>query len=124
LLTALLSRIGGCRRPGLTSALPSISLEFDLDKARQILPLAVIYVLMMATNNLCLHYVQVSFYQVATALPSNPPPRLTFDSDIFISVGRLLDHSQYSSRLPSLPSSCEPGRQSWLASPFHRPLTS
>ncbi len=76
LLTTLLSRIGGCRRPGLTSALPSISLEFDLDKARQILPLAVIYVLMMATNNLCLHYVQVSFYQAATALPSNPPPRL------------------------------------------------
>ena len=65
LLTTQLSRIGGCRRPALTSALPSISLEFDLDKARQILPLAVIYVLMMATNNLCLHYVQVSFYQVA-----------------------------------------------------------
>lgn len=113
MLTTLLSRIGGCRRAALTSALPSISLEFDLDKARQILPLAVIYVLMMATNNLCLHYVQVSFYQVATALPSIPPQRRTLDPDISFSVGRLRDLSQYSSPLPSLPSSYEPGRRSW-----------
>jgi GDP-fucose transporter C1 len=39
-------------------------LEFDVAKAKRILPLTVIFVLMMAFNNLCLLYVQVSFYQV------------------------------------------------------------
>jgi hypothetical protein len=100
----------GCRRPALTSALPSISLEFDLDKARQILPLAVIYILMMTTNNLCLHYVQVSFYQVLP--PLEPTTASGLGSDIFF-LRRLLDLSLYSSPSPSLPSSCEPVHQSW-----------
>ncbi|KAK3819018.1 MAG: triose-phosphate transporter family-domain-containing protein [Benniella sp.] len=42
--------------------------EFDLDVARKIAPLSVVYVLMLALNNLCLQLVEVTFYQVARSL--------------------------------------------------------
>lgn len=51
---------------------PSLShlpnLEFKFDKAKQLLSLSVIFVLMVGLNNLCLKYVDVSFYQVARSL--------------------------------------------------------
>ncbi|KAF9905267.1 hypothetical protein EC991_001866 [Linnemannia zychae] len=42
--------------------------EFDLDIARKIAPLSVVYVLMLTLNNLCLQLVEVTFYQVARSL--------------------------------------------------------
>lgn len=38
--------------------------EFDYALAQKIAPLTVVYVLMLAFNNLCLKYVEVTFYQV------------------------------------------------------------
>jgi hypothetical protein len=43
-----------------------MSLEFDVEKAKRIVPLTIVYVLMVASTNLCLHYVQVSFFQVSS----------------------------------------------------------
>lgn len=42
--------------------------EFQPDLARKVLPLTLVYVLMLAFNNLCLELVQVTFYQVARSL--------------------------------------------------------
>jgi len=42
--------------------------EFDLEIAKEIIPLSLIYVGMLAFNNLCLKYVEVTFYQVARSL--------------------------------------------------------
>ena len=42
--------------------------EFNQVIAREILPLSFIYVGMLAFNNLCLKYVEVTFYQVARSL--------------------------------------------------------
>ncbi|KAI9029361.1 triose-phosphate transporter family-domain-containing protein [Hyaloraphidium curvatum] len=42
--------------------------EFNLDIARRVAPLTFIYVMMLALNNLCLQYVEVTFYQVARSL--------------------------------------------------------
>uniref|UniRef100_A0A1D1XC87 GDP-fucose transporter 1 n=1 Tax=Anthurium amnicola TaxID=1678845 RepID=A0A1D1XC87_9ARAE len=42
--------------------------ELDLTIARKVMPLSFIYVLMLAFNNLCLQYVEVTFYQVARSL--------------------------------------------------------
>ncbi|KAI8582081.1 hypothetical protein K450DRAFT_228911 [Umbelopsis ramanniana AG] len=42
--------------------------EFDLSIAKRVAPLTVVYVLMLAFNNLCLQYVEVTFYQVARSL--------------------------------------------------------
>ncbi|KAI3632521.1 hypothetical protein MIR68_009627 [Amoeboaphelidium protococcarum] len=42
--------------------------EFDLTLAKKILPLTIVYVLMLALNNLCLNYVHVTFYQIARSL--------------------------------------------------------
>jgi GDP-fucose transporter C1 len=42
--------------------------ELDLAIARKVMPLSFIYVLMLAFNNLCLQYVEVTFYQVARSL--------------------------------------------------------
>lgn len=110
---------GGCRRPALTSALPSISLEFDLDKARQILPLAVIYILMMATNNLCLHYVQVSFYQVLP--PLEPTTAAPLGSDTFFFSDCSISHYTLLHRLHfHLPANRDISHGSLL--PLHRPL--
>lgn len=41
--------------------------EFNTDIARRVLPLMVIFIGMISFNNLCLKYVEVSFYQVLTA---------------------------------------------------------
>jgi GDP-fucose transporter C1 len=42
--------------------------EFDREKAKQTILLSVIFIGMIVFNNLCLLYVEVSFYQVARAL--------------------------------------------------------
>ena len=42
--------------------------EFSPVIAKEVAPLTVIYVLMLAFNNICLKYVQVTFYQVARSL--------------------------------------------------------
>ncbi|KAG0308279.1 hypothetical protein BGZ98_008450 [Dissophora globulifera] len=42
--------------------------EFDLDIARKIAPLSIVYVLMLTLNNLCLQLVEITFYQVARSL--------------------------------------------------------
>ncbi|KAK9728073.1 hypothetical protein K7432_001325 [Basidiobolus ranarum] len=42
--------------------------EFDLRIAKRVAPLTIIYVMMLALNNLCLKYVEVTFYQVARSL--------------------------------------------------------
>lgn len=47
------------------------SYEFDPVIAIKVTPLTVIYVLMLAFNNLCLKYVEVTFYQVARSLSIN-----------------------------------------------------
>jgi hypothetical protein len=44
--------------------MPVIRLEFKTNVARQVLPLTLVFVGMIAFNNLCLSYVEVSFYQV------------------------------------------------------------
>ena len=42
--------------------------EFDWSIAQRVLPLTVIYLCMIVFNNLCLQYVQVSFYQVRISI--------------------------------------------------------
>ncbi|KAI3659323.1 hypothetical protein MP638_003197 [Amoeboaphelidium occidentale] len=42
--------------------------EFNKRIAGEVLPLTIVYVLMLALNNLCLQYVEVTFYQVARSL--------------------------------------------------------
>ncbi|KAF0391078.1 triose-phosphate transporter family-domain-containing protein [Gigaspora margarita] len=42
--------------------------EFDLSIARKVIPLTFMYVMMLAFNNLCLQFVEVTFYQVARSL--------------------------------------------------------
>mmetsp|Transcript_28016 Transcript_28016/g.45480 ORF Transcript_28016/g.45480 Transcript_28016/m.45480 type:complete len:359 (+) Transcript_28016:157-1233(+) len=55
----------GRRIPSL-SFMPPV--EFKWECARATFPLAVVFVLMLATSNLCLQYVEVSFYQVVKSL--------------------------------------------------------
>lgn len=43
-------------------------MEFDTKVAKAVAPLTVVYLAMIVFNNLCLQYVQVSFYQVARSL--------------------------------------------------------
>ncbi|KAI9015768.1 triose-phosphate transporter family-domain-containing protein [Phycomyces nitens] len=45
--------------------------EFDLRIAKKVAPLTFVYVMMLALNNLCLKYVEVTFYQVARSLSIN-----------------------------------------------------
>ncbi|KAI8970126.1 triose-phosphate transporter family-domain-containing protein [Mycotypha africana] len=45
--------------------------EFDTNVAKRVAPLTFIYVGMLALNNLCLKYVEVTFYQVARSLSIN-----------------------------------------------------
>ena len=52
--------------------------EFDVEVAKKILPLSVIFVSMITFNNLCLQYVEVSFYQVARGLTMVFNVALTF----------------------------------------------
>jgi len=53
-------------------SVPAVSmippLEFDLEIAKKVAPLAVCFVGMVSFNNLCLLYVEVTFYQVARSL--------------------------------------------------------
>lgn len=42
--------------------------EIKKDIAKQIAPLSLVFILMMVCNNLCLKYVEISFYQVARSL--------------------------------------------------------
>jgi len=53
-------------RFGMLGFLPKF--EFQFDKAYQLLQLSGIFLAMMVFNNLCLYYVEVSFYQVARSL--------------------------------------------------------
>jgi GDP-fucose transporter C1 len=54
------------------SVIPSFTLippyEFNMDVARRVAPLTSIFCAMILFNNLCLQYVEVSFYQVARSL--------------------------------------------------------
>jgi len=42
--------------------------EYQLPVAQKVLPLSVVFVAMIALNNLCLQYVEVTFYQIARGL--------------------------------------------------------
>ena len=42
--------------------------EFDFKTSQKVMPLSIVFVLMIALNNLCLQYVEVTFYQVARGL--------------------------------------------------------
>ena len=42
--------------------------EFEWSLAKKIMPLTAIYVGMLTMNNLCLQYVEITFYQVARSL--------------------------------------------------------
>jgi len=42
--------------------------EFDYNVAKKVLPLSIVFVCMISFNNLCLFYVEVTFYQVVRAL--------------------------------------------------------
>ena len=42
--------------------------EFDPKVAQKVMPLSIVFVLMISLNNLCLQYVEVTFYQVARGL--------------------------------------------------------
>ncbi|CAG8580680.1 6796_t:CDS:2, partial [Ambispora gerdemannii] len=54
------------RRYKLFSLIPPY--EFDLSIARKVAPLTFTYVMMLTFNNLCLQYVEVTFYQIARSL--------------------------------------------------------
>ena len=43
-------------------------IEFDIETAKKVLPVTIFYTSMIICNNVCLHYVEVSFYQVARSL--------------------------------------------------------
>mmetsp|Transcript_17090 Transcript_17090/g.43618 ORF Transcript_17090/g.43618 Transcript_17090/m.43618 type:complete len:326 (-) Transcript_17090:105-1082(-) len=64
----LLVIISALSQSGLVSCMPLIRLEFKTEVARKVLPLTLVFVAMIAFNNLCLNYVEVSFYQVARSL--------------------------------------------------------
>lgn len=42
--------------------------EYDINIAKRVMPLSLIFVAMISLNNLCLQYVEVTFYQVARGL--------------------------------------------------------
>jgi GDP-fucose transporter C1 len=42
--------------------------EYETETAKKVMPLTLVFVLMIALNNLCLQYVEVSFYQIARGL--------------------------------------------------------
>jgi len=64
LCCAIMSEVG--KRVKLFSFFPP--LEFDIRKARKILPLTVVFLGMIVFNNLCIKYVEVSFYYIARSL--------------------------------------------------------
>lgn len=66
-IIGVLGEMGKSAAPGsFFSQFPAF--EFDLTIAKRVMPLSIIFVLMISLNNLCLQYVEVSFYQVARGL--------------------------------------------------------
>lgn len=55
-----------CFSVPLFAFVPAYEIRFDT--VVRVLPLTVAFIAMLATGNLCLHYVEVSFYQVARSL--------------------------------------------------------
>ena len=49
--------------------------EFNYDIARKVLPLMFIFIGMISFNNLCLKYVEVSFYQVIALIAARSDPK-------------------------------------------------
>merc|ERR1719499_2433431 len=60
----IMSKLGRCVR--LFSFFPPF--EYQLHKAKKILPLTVVFLGMIVFNNLCIKYVEVSFYYIARSL--------------------------------------------------------
>lgn len=65
LVCVILMGAAGTQVPAL-SFVPPFNLQFSV--VNQILPLTVVFVTMICLSNLCLQYVQASFYQVARAM--------------------------------------------------------
>lgn len=64
LCCAVMAELG--KRITLFSFFPR--LEFDIQKARRVLPLTFVFLGMIVCNNLCIKYVEVSFYYIARSL--------------------------------------------------------
>lgn len=68
----MLAFLGFCVLDRLKGLFPFLSifppLSIDWRLALRVLPMTSVYILMVTTNNLCLQYVQLSFYQVARSL--------------------------------------------------------
>jgi GDP-fucose transporter C1 len=62
----LLGELGRGKSTGFLLQFPRYT--YNLNVARQVLPLSAIFVSMITFNNLCLKYVEVSFYNVARSL--------------------------------------------------------
>lgn len=89
----LIMRRGG-RMPNVLHSLPNLHLEFEVSKAKQILPLTLIFVMMVAFNNLCLQFVQISFYQVCHVMSSH-----NTESALILSSGRPVYHHSLLDRI-------------------------
>lgn len=60
--------VAGCYVMGEMGVANVPRFEIKTDILKQMLPLSVIFTMMMVCNNLCLKYVEISFYQVARSL--------------------------------------------------------
>ena len=60
----VLAQLG--KRNPMFSFMPPV--EFDIEIAKKVLPVTIFYISMMICNNLCLFYVEISFYLVARSL--------------------------------------------------------
>jgi GDP-fucose transporter C1 len=58
----------GTPNEGIMAELPRAKPDYKLSVAKAVLPLSIIFVGMITFNNLCLKYVEVSFYNVARSL--------------------------------------------------------
>lgn len=58
----------GKNNGGLMNELPRKKPDFNINVAKSVLPLSAVFVGMITFNNLCLKYVEVSFYNVARSL--------------------------------------------------------
>jgi hypothetical protein len=56
-----------CSFPGPLAFVPALS-SFDMGVARRVLPLTLVYVAWITLTNVCLQYVEVSFYQLVKSL--------------------------------------------------------
>jgi GDP-fucose transporter C1 len=66
-IVAVLGEFGKCSKKGdFAHQFPPF--EYNLATARRVLPLSMVFVSMISLNNLCLQYVEVTFYQVARGL--------------------------------------------------------